>query len=77
MHWLNHFLAIPQGKSNRPVRDQFKEEEDTQSLHDEENLLMNIYITPKSETIQEEEEDTEPGFMFNSQKDSLHASQIV
>ena len=77
MHWLNHFLAIPQGRSNGPVRDQFKEEEDTRLSHDKENLLMSIYITPKSETIQEEEEDTEPGFMFNYQKDSLHASQIV
>ena len=51
MHWLDHFLAIPQGESDLPVRDQFKEEEGTRLSHDEENLLTNIYITPKSETI--------------------------
>ena len=51
MHWLDHFLAIPQGESDLPVRDQFKEQEDTKSLHDEENLLMSICITPTSETI--------------------------
>ena len=53
MHWLDDFLVTSQGKSNLSVRDQFKEDEDTQSLHDEENVVMPPDITPISESIEE------------------------
>ena len=36
MYWLDDFFSTRRGKSKLPVRDQFKEDEDTQSLHDEE-----------------------------------------
>ena len=68
IHWLDDFLAIRQGKNNLPVRDQFKEDEDKQSLHDEGNLVMPPDITPISELIEEDIEDTEQGFTFNTQK---------
>ena len=77
MHWLDDFLATSQGKSNLSVRDQFKEDEDTQSLHDEENLIMPPDITPISESIEEEVKDTEPGFTFNTQKASKRESKTV
>ena len=62
MYWLDDFLATSQSKTNLPVKGQFKEDEDTQSLHDKENLVMIPDITSTSELIKEEEEDTEPGF---------------
>ena len=62
MYWLDDFLATSQSKTNLPVKGQFKEDEDTQSLHDKENLVMIPDITSTSESIKEEEEDTEPGF---------------
>ena len=77
IHWLDDFLAIRQGKNNLPVRDQFKEDEDKQSLHDEGNLVMPPDITPISELIEEDIEDTEQGFTFNTQKVSKRVSKIV
>ena len=77
MHWLIDVLATRHGKSNLPVRDQFKESEDMQSLHDEKNVAMPPNITPISESIEEKVEKTEPGFTFNTQKTSKRVSKIV
>ena len=76
MYWLDDFFSTRRGKSKLPVRDQFKEDEDTQSLHDEENLVIPPDITPVSELI-EEGEDTEPDFTFNNQKTSKRASKMA
>ena len=56
-------------------RDQ--EDEDTQSLHDEEKLVITPDIMPTSESIEEEGKDTELGFTFNTQRASKGASKIV
>ena len=60
-----------------PVRGQFKKAEDTQSLHDEENLVILLDIIPTSESIEEEVEDTDPHFIFNAQKASKRISKII
>ena len=59
------------------MRGQFKKAEDTQSLHDEENLVIPPDIIPTSESIEEEVEDTDPHFMFNAQKASKRTSKII
>ena len=48
IYCLDDFLASRQGKINLPVRDQFREGENTQSLHDEQNLAMPPDITQTS-----------------------------
>ena len=77
MHWLDDFLARRQGKSNLPARDQFKEYGDAQSLLYEENLVIPSDITPTSQSIEEEGENTEPGFTFNTLKTHKNAWKIV
>ena len=77
MYWLDDFFSTRQGKSKLPVRDQFKEDEDIQSLHDEDNLVIPPDITPTSESIEEEGEDTELDFTSNTEKTSKHAWKIV
>ena len=77
MHWLDDFFSTRQGKSKLPPRYQFKENEDTQSLHNEENLEIPPDITPTSESIEEEREDTESDFTSNTEKASKRAWKIV
>ena len=75
MHWLDDFFSTRQGKSKLPLRDQFKEDENTQSLHNEENLEIPPDVTPTS--IEEEREDTEPDFTPNTEKASKCAWKTV
>ena len=58
------------------MRDQLKEDEDTQSLHNQGNLVMPPDITSTFESIEEEREDADPGFTFNTWKTSKHRSKI-
>ena len=64
------------GKTNLPVRDQLKEDEDTQLLHNQENLVMPPDIILTFESIEEEREDADPGFTFNPWKGSKRRSKI-
>lgn len=75
MHWLDDFFSTRQGKSKLPLRDQFKEDENTQSLHNEENLEIPPDVTPTS--IEEEREDTESDFTPNTEKASKCAWKTV
>ena len=54
-----------------------KEIRDTQSLHDEENLVMPPDIKQISEAIEVEREFAEPGFTFSSQKASIRVPKIM
>ena len=58
------------------MRDQLKEDEDTQLLHNQENLVLPPDITLTFESIEEEREDADPGFTFNPWKASKRRSKI-
>ena len=59
------------------MRSQFKEDEETQSFHHEENLVIPPDIITTSESIAEAGEDIELGFTFNTRKASKCVSKIV
>ena len=53
MHWLDDFFSARQGKSNLPLNDQFKKDEDTISSHEDENLVIPQDITQRKEKPRE------------------------